>query len=230
MLRELLTVFRSDNPLHAMGGDIVRMLGRTEEMTTSAGCIYLGGTAAEQDRGRLYNYDVEVNKLERDIRKRIVAHLSIPGNSSDAAYCLLLMSLVKDIERIGDYAKNLAEIEDIRSEPMPDVPIVRELQGIRQAVDGSFRAVTETFSTSDHDRAEALIEQARGIAHQSDSLIERISHSDYDANLTAALVLGTRYYKRINGHLLNVLSSVVMPVHKIDYYDEVEIPKASERV
>ena len=218
MLRELLSIFRSDNPLHVMGTDVVRMLQRTEGMATSAGEIYLGGAASDQDRGRLYNYDVEVNKLERDIRKRIVAHLSIPGNSSDAAYCLLLISLVKDVERIGDYAKNLSEIEDIRSEPMPDDPIVQELQGIRHAVDGSFRAVAETFGTSDLGRAVELIEQARGIAHQCDSLIGRISHSKYDANTTAALVLGARYYKRINGHLLNVLSSVVMPVHKIDYY------------
>ena len=34
------------------------------------------------------------------------------------------------------------------------------------------------------------------------------------------LVLATRYYKRIGGHVLNVLSSVVMPLHKVDYYDE----------
>ena len=42
--------------------------------------------------------------------------------------------------------------------------------------------------------------------------------------MTAAQVLGTRYYKRIGGHVLNILSSVVMPLHKIDYYDEDSIP------
>ena len=29
-----------------------------------------------------------------------------------------------------------------------------------------------------------------------------------------------RYYKRIGGHVLNVLSGVTMPLHKVDYYDE----------
>ena len=38
-----------------------------------------------------------------------------------------------------------------------------------------------------------------------------------------ALVLGARLYKRIGGQVLNVLSSVVMPIHKVDYYDEEEI-------
>jgi hypothetical protein len=32
--------------------------------------------------------------------------------------------------------------------------------------------------------------------------------------------MGARFYKRIAAHVLNVLSSVVMPLHKLDYYDE----------
>ena len=42
---------------------------------------------------------------------------------------------------------------------------------------------------------------------------------------TTALALATRYYKRIGGHVLNILSSVVMPLHKVDYYDEEELPE-----
>jgi len=34
------------------------------------------------------------------------------------------------------------------------------------------------------------------------------------------MVLLTRFYKRVGGHLLNVISSVVMPLHKVDFYDE----------
>ena len=33
-------------------------------------------------------------------------------------------------------------------------------------------------------------------------------------------MLATRFYKRIGAHVVNVLSSVVMPLHKLDYYDE----------
>jgi hypothetical protein len=47
-----------------------------------------------------------------------------------------------------------------------------------------------------------------------------VAGSAYDAATTTSLVLGARYYKRIESHLLNVLSGVVMPLHKLDYYDE----------
>ena len=86
-------------------------------------------------------------------------------------------------------------------------------------------ATAQVFLTSDREQAMALIRQGKDHARRADGLLVRIVNAGYDAGTTAALVLGTRYYKRIGGHLLNVLSSVVMPLHKIDYYDEDEIPK-----
>jgi hypothetical protein len=51
-------------------------------------------------------------------------------------------------------------------------------------------------------------------------MIGKVTRSGYDAATATSLVLGVRYYKRIGSHLLNVLSGVVMPLHKLDYYDE----------
>jgi hypothetical protein len=42
------------------------------------------------------------------------------------------------------------------------------------------------------------------------------------------VVMGTRFYKRIAAHVLNILSSVVMPLHKLDYYDEDLLPESPE--
>ena len=226
MLSELLSIFRADNPLHAMGENFADMLKIACRMTLSAGEIYFGGKASAEERTAIYDDDVRVNKLERNIRKQVVAHLSMKGTSGDVPYSLLLMSLVKDVERIGDYAKNLSEVIDIQSAPLPDDEIMQELQEIRHNVESSFKATSEVFASSDHERATQMIQQGRDMAHRSEALVRRISRSSYDAGVTTALVLGTRYYKRIGGHVLNVLSSVVMPLHKVDYYDEDEIQKA----
>ena len=69
------------------------------------------------------------------------------------------------------------------------------------------------------------IRQGRDLAHRCETLILRIARASYDASTTAVLVLCARYYKRIGGHAINVLSAVVMPLHKVDYYDEEEIPQ-----
>ena len=223
MLRELLTIFRPGNALGTMADEFAEMLRMTCDMTVRAGEIYFGRAASSEERTLIYKTDVKVNKLERAIRKHIVAHLSVQRHSPDLPYCLLLMSLVKDVERIGDYAKNLSEVVDLYSGELPEDAIAAELKEVRTAVEEAFRASAEVFAGSDRERALALIRQGKDDAQRSDGLLARIARSGYDAGCVTALVLGARYYKRINGHLLNVLSSVVMPLHKVDYYDEDEI-------
>lgn len=223
MLSELLSIFRADNPLHAMSASFKEMLQLTCDMTLSAGGICFGEKTLAEDRTRIYEDDVQVNKLERDIRKKVVAHLSIQGNTSDVPYSLLLMSLVKDVERLGDYAKNLSEVVDIHNAPLPEDEVGAELREIRRGVEAAFQAASNIFHASDREQALQMIQQGRDIAHRCDALIRRIGRAGHDGETTTALVLTTRFYKRIGGHVMNILSSVVMPLHKVDYYDEDEI-------
>jgi phosphate uptake regulator len=228
MLRELLSIFRSDEPLRAMGGKFTEMVNLAYTMTLEAGDVFFRMDSAPEERSRIYKADVQVNKFERTIRKQVIAHLSISGNTPSLPYCLLLMSLVKDVERIGDYAKNLAEAPEFNQVPLPDDEILMELREIRKGVETAFAVTADVFQSSDRDRALFLIRQGRDLTHRCDALIVRIAQSDYPANLAAATVLGSRYYKRIGAHALNILSSIVMPLHKLDYYDEKEIDTADQ--
>lgn len=228
MFRELISIFRGDNPLGRMGDNFTKMLSLTRDQTVRAGQIFFSKPASPEERTQIYKQDVKVNKLERKIRKQVIAHLSIAGNSADVPYSLLLMSLVKDVERIGDYAKNLAETLDVSGTILPDDDTVAELREIRNGIEGTFEAVAEVFARSDEEEAVALIRQGRDMSHRCDALIDRIAKGDYDAATTVAVTLGTRFYKRIGAHLLNILSGVVMPLHKLDYYDE-KVLKAHTR-
>lgn len=220
MLRAIINLFSSDDPLGIIADDFSRMLKVTHDMTVTAGGILFGTEADARARTALYETDVEVNRLQRTLRKRLVTHLSMPGNQRDVPHCLALMSLVKDVERLGDYAKNLAEIPDIHPEPLPDDEMTRELKEIRSGVESTFTESLAVVARFDHDRAVSLIEQGRTLTRRCEALVHRAAHSDYDAGTTAAVVLGARFYKRIAAHVLNVLSAVVMPLHKLDYYDE----------
>ncbi len=223
MLRELVSIFRSDNPLKSMGDNFAKMLSIAEEMTLAAGEIYFSSDSKPEDRTTVYERDVKVNKLERKIRKQVVAHLALQRNSADLPFCLFLMSLVKDVERIGDYAKNLAEVKDFYPGALPDDEIVSELKEIRNGVESTCARTSDIFASSDRESAIDLMQKARNIGQRCDALVVKIARSDYDSGTTTAAVLGTRFYTRIDGHVLNILSSVVMPLHKLDYYDEKEM-------
>ena len=220
MLREFFSVFRADDPLGAMGERLATMLELTSGMVLAAGHMYFEGAAPSEERDRIYEQDIRVNKLEREIRKLIVARLSIRARTTDVPYCLYLLSLVKDVERLGDYAKNLSEVPDLGAGKPPDDDLTRELQSIRGTVEEIFRDASHVVTAAERDRALALIQEGRAVTKRCDELLHRIAEAPYDARTAVALALGCRYYKRFGGHLLNVLSSVVMPLHKLDYFDE----------
>lgn len=220
MLRELLSVFRSYEPLTEMARNFSRMINLTYDMTVEAGQILFDDAPSADARSGIYEKDVAVNKLERRIRKQVIAHLSINPKSGSGPYCLLLMSLVKDVERLGDYAKNLAEVRDYHAAPLPEGPILDELRAIRAGAEEAFHDLDDVFETSDYERAKTLILRERDLTRRCDHLVGRIAVSGLDSDAVTAFVMATRFYKRTISHVLNVLSGVVMPVHKLDYYDE----------
>jgi phosphate uptake regulator len=225
MLKELLAIFTADAPLPAATKDFNKMLKLTREMLLEASAVYWGQHQTPKQRTRLYKKDVKVNKLERRIRKQLVAHLSGPQKSA-VPYALLLMSLVKDVERVGDYAKNLLEARDLLEGDLPDDELVAELGEIRQNVELLAQEAPDVFVNGDEERATELTVEGRSVSKRCDDLVWEIAHSSYAPSVAVPMTLCARYYKRIESHLLNLLSGVIMPLHKLDYFDETALPPA----
>ena len=57
----------------------------------------------------IYAMDKKINQFERDVRRKIMTHLVVSGKE-DLASGLILVSVVIDIERIGDYTKNIYDL------------------------------------------------------------------------------------------------------------------------
>ena len=50
--------------------------------------------------------DLKINEFERSVRRKVMTHLAVSG-TDDLGSGLILISVVTDIERIGDYTKNI---------------------------------------------------------------------------------------------------------------------------
>lgn len=220
MFKELLAILRGDTPLNETTADFERMLALAQDMVLEASEIFWGASNAGARLDALRRKDVAVNKLERTIRKRAATHLSLSERKHDVPYNLLMMSLVKDVERLGDYAKNLAEAGALIEAPFPPGPQRDELRAIRDSVEAFVKEAAVVLTASNSQRAVELTEQHRSVAKRCDALLRDLAHSDMQAAHAVTMTLGARYYKRIDGHLLNLVSSVIMPLHKLDYFDE----------
>jgi phosphate transport system protein len=226
MLRELLSILRSGEPLTPLGDSFTKMVELASDLTIRAGRIYFLETTDPQELLEVRKQDTKVNKLQRKIRKRVVMHLSAAGNVPDLPYCLLLMSLVKDVERIGDYAKELSVIPEFAPPSFSEHEIVQELRLIRAGVDEMMAHLQGVLNTYDNEQAVKMIRHGRGLIDRGDGVLRLLAAHSFDPATHTALVLGTQYYRRLCGHALNLLSSVVVPLHKLDYYDEDDIAVA----
>jgi phosphate uptake regulator len=226
MIRELLSILRSGEPLTPLGDSFTKMVELASDLTVRAGRIYFRETTDPQELLEVRKQDTKVNKLQRKIRKRVVMHLSASGKAPDLPYCLLLMSLVKDVERIGDYAKELSVIPEFAAPSFNDHEIVQELRLIRVGVEEMMADLRDVLSTYDNEQAVKMIRHGRGLIDRGDAVLRSLAVQPFDPATHTALVLGTQFYRRLCGHALNLLSSVVMPLHKLDYYDEDDIAVA----
>jgi len=228
MFKELLTLFRAKQPLQAVGENFSEMLEHSLELIRRAGGIFFRHSIDAEEREQIRKQDVRVNKIERRIRKQVLAHLSVEASGPDLPYCLLMMNLVKDVERIGDYAKELVDLVGLTDQPLPEDELVSQLLEIRSQVEADFRASCDVIQSPDRSRAVKLIREGRAVVDRCEALIQNIARSPHPAGVTAKLILAARYYNRIAGHVLNLLSSVVMPLHKLGYYDEDDLAKSSK--
>lgn len=217
--KELFSVFKSDRPIDSASKNFARMLALVQEMVLEASAVYWGQDYSPEERTALFKKDVEVNKLQRIIRKQLVAHIT-NTECRHVPYAMLIMSLTKDVERLGDYAKNLVELAEMRQDELPADEQVRELRQICESTQELVREAADVFLGSDEERAVELTVEGRNSAKRCDKLIEHVAKGEYRTSTAVVLALGARFYKRINGHVLNLLSGVIMPLHKLDYFDE----------
>lgn len=214
----LLDILRGGDPLKELADLFGQMLALDQQMAAIVEPhVFTGGLQAA-DRKRIYAIDIEVNKLERDVRKRLVTHLTL--NPSHVPYCLLLMTLIKDAERVGDYIKNVTEVSELGGGPVPAGPLRDELADLVRLAMLLLQETPGILERQDRERATELIQTGRQASRRCDRLLKDLAKTEFSAPQVTAMVLLTRFYKRIGAHLVNVLSSVVMPLHKVDFFDE----------
>ena len=72
----------------------------------------LGDTNLDSVRDDLYDTDKSINELHREVRREMIIHSAVNSRNLDIPLLLSYMTMSKDIERIGDYCKNLFEIAE----------------------------------------------------------------------------------------------------------------------
>ena len=217
----------ADQQLEEIEGQIQQMLLDCRHTFDLAANALIGGADPSTVGKRISKVDIGVNKAERAVRKELVVHVSVRGGSADLPLVLSFMSIVKDAERVGDYAKNIWDLADAGI----DVSTADDLKAFTKVRDRTSEAIAEAariFRDRDAEAAHKMIQMLDDFADECDDAIGAQLESTGSARDAVARALFYRYLKRISAHLMNVLTSLVMPVHRLDFYDEKKADRVEE--
>ena len=132
----------------------------------------------------------------------------------------VLVSIVIDLERIGDFTKNIVELAVNHPKRLNGGKFEEDLARIENAVEDSFKRTIECFKNADEEIGRELLKDYKWVSKTADKcLMDLVNEVDKDINAGSAVTLALylRSLKRIYGHLRNITTSVVNPFHRIGF-------------
>lgn len=218
MFKEWLAIFKKDTLMDRAYQRSYLMLDLTREMFSRAkeSLRHLEDNQVDID---IYDKDSEINKYEREVRRNVFNHLAISG-SAKLPSGLALVSIIIDIERIGDYTKNIVELALNHPGKLHGGKFEKDLQRVERAVEDNFVKTRDCFESCDKTTALKLLKEYNWVNPICDkNLIELINKEDKNIRSGDAVSLAIyfRWLKRINSHLRNIMTSVVNPFDRIGF-------------
>jgi phosphate uptake regulator len=197
---------------------VQQMLAHDRHEFDLAMAALLGDTVASEVNRELRDTDQKVNRLERDIRRQLVVHASVFGGI-DTPAVLVYMSIVKDVERVGDYAKNILDLA-LDGANLSTVPDIDQWREISAEVSELITQSGVVFRARDALRCRQLLSRGDQLLDIFDDGVSDLVKREAEESQAVPRALTHRYLKRVVAHLMNLLSAVVMPLDRLDYFDE----------
>lgn len=215
MFERLFGTGKTSILLEAAFRDITTMLEQSGRMLDHSLSVLLDHAELEVDLDRL---DDVVDEGERMVRRSVLEHLTVDP-SKDLVASLVLVSMVQDAERIGDFARGLAEVAGL-AKGRREGPFADELRALAGRVRPLFEICEKAFREDDPDMAREVVVAHREIKQELIGFTRRIADSELSADMALVYGSAARILRRIGAHLSNIASTVVQPYDRIRHGDE----------
>lgn len=218
MFRKWLAIFKKDSLMDRAYQRSFKMLDITQAMFLEAKESLRQREDSEIDL-KVKETDKEVNSYEREVRRMVFNHLAVTG-AVNLPSGFTLISIIIDIERIGDYAKNMVELALDHPGKLHGGEFEKKIMKIEEALGDNFIQTKKCFEEGDGGFAFELLKKYAWVNDACDEIVVALVKEKDDkikSGDAAALVLYTRWLKRINSHLRNITTSVVNPFDRIGF-------------
>ena len=184
----------------------------------SMNCL-LGDTNLDSVRDDLYATDKAINELHREVRREMIVHSAVNSRNLDIPLLLSYMTMSKDIERIGDYCKNLFEIAETGNTFTKGEDLDNYI-GLRNDIGKLIVNLQSCLNLEDETKVHDLITLGSSMSTDLDNKITALLENKETIEYPVSTTLFYRYLKRIVSHIVNASTALIMPTDQIDYIDE----------
>ena len=219
MWKKLLSVFKGTDLRQAAFNEALLMLQASHGMHRDAvAALHKPGVLLTD----IYERDRQINRFERDVRRKILTHLSV-SEKPDINMSLIITAIVIDIERIGALTKNIAELAATSPDAFDGGELNGEIVELEEVVDGMFVDIGPALGGDRGDLARKIIRNHQELADrvkQGLLLLQSGEALGGQAGRAVTAALYMRYLKRVSAHLKNVATSIVNPYDRIGFKEE----------
>ena len=220
LFKDVINLWKADDLLSQSWDESYKMLNLSHKIFQQA-LIYLRNGENIDTLKALKKRDKEINEYQRDVRRKVLTHYAVEQDTSNMADGLILINMVVDIERIGDYCKNILDLAINHDQSIKSSEISEDLAMIEEEAKSRFEKTIQAIQAQDVEIAKSLMEGYKEqMTGKSDAIVNGILkdelHFGSEAR-TASIALYARYLKRIGAHLKNITTTLVNPFDAIGY-------------
>ena len=220
IFREIVNLWKSEDLLSQAWDESYKMMMLSNEIFTQA-IKYLREGENQDIIKALKKRDVEINIFQRDVRRKVVTHYAISQNIDDLPNGLVLLNMVVDVERLGDYTKNILDLALNHPNIIKSEEFSEDLYHVEQEVISRFSKTIEAIHTQDADVARSMmVSYKETLTSLSDDIVNGCISGEItlgDESKTVSLALYARYLKRIGAHLKNITTVLINPFDAVGY-------------
>lgn len=207
-------LFRENNfpPLVSEAADEIHLMVQTgRDMFASATAHLLENEVLEDDLSAM---DEIINNGEQRIRRVVFEHLTLHPEQ-DLIFCLKLVSIVNEAERIGDLAKSIAKVSKLAASPRMGA-LAKPLRDFRDEIMHMFVRIEEGFFRGNAEEANQIMQTHEELKKKVAIYIIDLSKvENLTGNEGVVYALSARMLNRVSAHLANMASTVVSPIDQI---------------
>lgn len=161
-----------DEDLQSLSNMVSRMSGLAEAQLAAA--LTAVESRNDEQAQAVRKADKEIDDLELEIEAFAIRTIALrQPMANDLRYIISCQKTVSDIERIGDYAKNIAK-RSLALNQVPPMPMTRSIIRMGRSVQSMLKDVFDAFAQGDDQKAIAVWEADEDVDNLYTSLFREL--------------------------------------------------------